>query len=106
MDSYAGNTETRPVASVDAVDLVRVGNSRLKTRRDARPCRYRATEAALLKIGSRISATGLNNSRHTDTAMPYTDIGPVIISFNERAGLTVVTRAENSRTESDGEECC
>ena len=70
IDSYAGNTKAGPVARIDAVDFVRVVDSRLKTRRDARPGRYRAAEAALLKIGSRVSATGLKNSRRTHTAVP------------------------------------
>ncbi len=70
VDGYASDAEAGPIARVDTIDLVGVVNSGLKTWRDARPCRYVAAEAALLQIGSRVSATGLNNSRHTHTTVP------------------------------------
>jgi hypothetical protein len=68
--SYAGNAQAGPVARIDTVDLVRVVYSRLKTRRDARPCWYVAAEATLLKVSSWVSATDLDNSRYTQTAVP------------------------------------
>jgi hypothetical protein len=106
IDSYAGNTKAGKVARVDAVGFVRVANSRLKTRRDARSCRHGGAETALLNISSRVPTSGLKKSRRTHTAVPQTDIGSIIISFNERAGLSVVIRSGNGGTESDGEECC
>ena len=108
VDDYARNAEGGPIARIDTIDLVRVVNSRLKTWRDAGPCRYVAAEAALLDVGSRVPAIGLKNPGHIHTAMPQTDIGSIIVSFNERVGLirrcgagatTVVTRAENGRTQ-------
>ena len=57
----------------------------------------RSAETALLNISSRVSAIGLNNSWRIHTAMPQTDIGSIIVSFNERIGLTVVVRTVNSR---------
>lgn len=106
IDGYAGNTERGPVARLDTVDLVGIVNSGLKTRRDAPPCRYRGAETALLNISSRVPTNSLKKSRRIHTAVPQTDIGSVIISFNERAGLSVVIRSGNGGTESDGEECC
>ena len=106
IDGYVRNTEAGPVARVDTVNLVRVGNSRLKTRRDALPCRYGGAETTLLNISSRVPASGLKKSRRIHTAVPQTDIGSIIITFNERVGLAVVIRSANGRTESDGEECC
>src|SRR5439155_11507524 len=119
-DSYAGNTKAGPVARIDTVDFVRVVDSRLKTRRDARPGRYGAAEAALLKIGFRVSASGLDHSRRAHTAVPSTDTGSISISFNERVGrtrtrlcgtavdyfTTIVACAENSRNQRYEEECC
>lgn len=147
IDGYAGNTERGPVARVDTVDLVGIVNSGLKTRRDAPPCRYGGAETALLNISSRVPDTGLKNSRHTQTAVPQTDVGPIIVRFNERvdrartrrrgaddafriergrgiyspwksvataanrvdattAITAAVARAENSRSQRDGKECC
>ena len=106
IDGYAGNTERGPVARVDTVDLIGIVNSGLKTRRDAPPCWYGGAEAALLNISSRVPATGLKNSRHTQTAVPQTDIGPIIVSFDKCVGRAVVARAKNSCSQRDGEECC